>query len=198
MTVTTATNLVPNTHQFASLDGGYDLRAWGDLPSAMPPNDRVLLYLIHKAMKDGALDDLRSLGRTISDNNEKKSVLRDIRKAVSQGVSTNSDGQHTFDAGQVGTISYRNPETGATETLDYSQMQSLYRQITGETLDGTNAQILTNIDNDISTLGDFGQELATKMQLYNQRFVEASDLLTGLLTSWHNAIKKIIGNIGQA
>ena len=57
---------------------------------------------------------------------------------------------------------------------------------------------LTNIDNDISTLGDFGQELATKMQLYNQRFTEASDLLTGILNSWHGAIKKIIGNIGQA
>ncbi len=180
-------------------DGGYSTVDWAALPASTPAiNDRVLLYLILKAMKDGALDDLRSLEKTISENNQKKAVLRDIRKAVSNGVSTDKDGKHKFEKGKVGTIQYQNPDSGKTETLDYAGMQSLYKQLTGESLDGTNAQVLTNIDNDISTLGDFGQELATKMQLYNQRFTEASDLLTGILNSWHGAIKKIIGNIGQA
>lgn len=179
--------------------GGYARMAWSELPASTPAvNDRVLLYLILKAMKDGALDDLRSLEKTISDNNKKKAVLRDIRKAISNGVSTNKDGKHTFDKNKVKPIQYENPETGKTETLGYAGMQALYKKITGEDLNGKNAQVLTNIDNDISTLGDFGQELATKMQLYNQRFTEASDLLTGILNSWHGAIKKIIGNIGQA
>ena len=348
-----------------------------------------------KAMKDGALDDLRSLEKTISDNNQKKATLRDIRKAISAGVSTNDDGKHVFDPSKVPSITYTDPETGKEMQVGYDPgvarafgadwpdnsfrtaggytvvfdgnkqsmkifgpdqkpgdtplvnvwgdphvyeadgtkwdftkdsdmvlpdgtliamdttsetgrsyldnvtivngndridisgirsgkptagtfstdgeawraqhaatrhagwstyqmgsrpgeavtfnllvggtdrgeitsaryaggayvqntnaarqyqggpvpqradftMQDLYKRITGEDLNPNNAQVLTNIDNDISTLGDFGQELATKMQLFNQRFTEASDLLTGLLNAWHGAIKKIHGNTGQA
>lgn len=180
-------------------DGGFSPLDWNNVPASGPEvNDRVLLYLILKAMKEGALEDLRSLEKTISENNRQKAVLRDIRKAVSEGVSTNKDGQHTFDPAKVKTIEYTDPSTGKTSTLNYAKMQETYLKLTGEKLDGTNAQVLTNIDNDISTLGDFGQELATKMQLYNQRFTEASDLLTGILSSWHQTVKKIIGNIGQS
>ena len=189
----------PNWRPDYLADGGYARPGWADLPAASPaPNDRTIMYLILKAMKDGALDDLKALEKTISENNQKKSALREIRKAVSQGVSTNDKGQHQFDATKVPTITYTDPTTGEEKRLNYTQMQAEYTRLTGQTLDGSNAQVLTNIDNDISTLGDFGQELATKMQLYNQRFTEASDLLTGILNSWHGAIKKIIGNIGQA
>lgn len=189
----------PNWRPDNLANGGYAPVGFADLPAQGPGgNDRIILYLILKAMKDGALDDLRSLEKTISQNNQKKAALRSIRKAVSAGVGTDKEGKHSFDKSKVKAFEYQDPTTGKTRMLDYAGMQAEYKQLTGQTLDGTNSQVLTNMDNDISTLGDFGQELATKMQLYNQRFTEASDLLTGILNSWHGAIKKIISNIGQA
>ncbi len=179
----------------AGTDGGYSEVPMGALPSRASAmySDRTLLIMILKALKEGSMDDLRSMQKTIHARNEKKKLLREIRAHVGAEVDRMTNDEGEYDKG-----SFQALKLSDGRTLNEEQLVSEYKKLTGgQELKLENKTVVQDIDNAISTINDLGQEDTTELQLVMQRFKEHAELLSGVMKSFHGIAMSIIQKIGQ-